>query len=117
MLPMLLAASAHVAGCGCRPAHDLYTTASATQAWFSVSHPRPFCSLVHTRSMMMRLKPIQLNSPCSMAYDRCLVFFRDLTEAEAAAAMDEFGQSDITSIRNKSAFLMSILRYSNTCQV
>lgn len=41
---------------------------------------------------------------------RCLVFFRDLTEREAEAAMDEFGQSDITSIRNKSAFLMSILR-------
>ncbi|CBN78989.1 conserved unknown protein [Ectocarpus siliculosus] len=41
---------------------------------------------------------------------RCMVFFRDLTEKEAEAAMDEFGQSDITSIRNKSAFLMSILR-------
>lgn len=41
---------------------------------------------------------------------RCLVFFRDLTEKEAEAAMDEFGQSDITSIRNKSAFLMSILK-------
>lgn len=41
---------------------------------------------------------------------RCLDFFRDLTEQEAEAAMDEFSQSDIVSIRNKSAFLMSILR-------
>ena len=41
------------------------------------------------------------------------MFFRDLTQEEAEAAMDEFGHSDITSIRNKSAFLMSILR-SNT---
>lgn len=41
---------------------------------------------------------------------RCLDFFRDLTEKEAEAAMDEFSQSDIVSIRNKSAFLMSILR-------
>ncbi|CAM9448951.1 unnamed protein product, partial [Choristocarpus tenellus] len=41
---------------------------------------------------------------------RCLDFFQDLTKAEADAAMDEFSQSDIASIRNKSAFLMSILR-------
>ena len=43
--------------------------------------------------------------------NRCLDFFRDLTEKEAEAAMDEFSQSDIVSIRNKSAFLMSILRH------
>ncbi|CAM9951699.1 unnamed protein product, partial [Discosporangium mesarthrocarpum] len=41
---------------------------------------------------------------------RCLDFFRDLTHMEAESAMDEFSQSDIGTIRNKSAFLMSILR-------
>ncbi|CAM9623706.1 unnamed protein product [Scytosiphon promiscuus] len=48
---------------------------------------------------------------------RCMVFFRDLTEPEAEAAMDEFGQSDITSIRNKSAFLMSILRRRHSTRI
>lgn len=51
--------------------------------------------------------------PPPITMNRCLDFFRDLTEAQAELAMDEFSQSDIESIRNKSAFLMSILRCGN----